>query len=117
MLKIGVLGAGHLGKIHIRLIQTLKSEFELVGFYDPNDATAAEVNKTFGIRRFASAVELIDACDCIDIVSPTSEHFEAAVAAIKRSKSVFIEKPITHTTEEGLTLLKLANEAGVVVHI
>lgn len=117
MLKIGVLGAGHLGKIHIRLIQTLKSEFELVGFYDPNDATAAEVNKTFGIRRFASAVELIDTCDCIDIVSPTSEHFEAAVAAIKRSKSVFIEKPITHTTEEGLTLLKLANEAGVVVQI
>lgn len=117
MLKIGVLGAGHLGKIHIRLIQALKSEFELVGFYDPSDATASEVIKTFGIRRFASAVELIEACDCLDIVSPTPEHFEAAAAAIKRSKSVFIEKPITQTTEEGLTLLKLAQEAGVVVQV
>lgn len=117
MLKIGVIGAGHLGKIHIRLIQALKSEFELVGFYDPSDANATEVIKTFGIRRFASAVELIEACDCLDIVSPTTEHFEAAAAAIKRSKSVFIEKPITQTTEEGLTLLKLAHEAGVVVQV
>lgn len=117
MLKVGVIGAGHLGKIHIRLIQALKSEFELIGFYDPCDATAAEVIKTFGIRRFASVVELIEACDCLDIVSPTTEHFEAAAAAIKRSKSVFIEKPITQTTKEGLTLLKLAHEAGVVVQV
>lgn len=117
MLKIGVLGAGHLGKIHIRLIQELKSEFELVGFFDPNPVTAAEVAAAFGITPFSSAIALIDAVDCLDIVSPTPAHFEAASAAIKQSKHVFIEKPVTHTTEEALVLLKLAREAGVVVQI
>jgi predicted dehydrogenase len=71
MLKIGVFGAGHLGKIHIRLILELKDEFELVGFYDPSDDAAEEAILSFGIKRFENVQDLLDAVDCVDIVTPT----------------------------------------------
>lgn len=117
MLKIGVLGAGHLGKIHIRLILELKSEFQLVGFYDPNDANAEQAVEMFGVKRFDSLSELLDEVDCTDIVTPTLSHYESAVAAIRKSKHVFIEKPITQTVEEAVSLMKLTREAGVKVQV
>lgn len=117
MLKIGVLGAGHLGKIHIRLILELKSHFELVGFYDPNDQNAAETVEKFGVKRFESLNELLNEVDCADIVTPTLAHYESAVAAIKKSKHVFIEKPITQTIDEATSLIKLAQEAGIKVQV
>ena len=65
MLKIGVLGLGHLGKIHIKCIQLATSTFELVGFYDPDDNAAAFAEKNFGIQRFTDLDRLIDAVDII----------------------------------------------------
>lgn len=117
MLKIGVFGAGHLGKIHIRLIKELSNEFELVGFYDPSDSIAEAVIEQFGITRYNSPEELLDVVDAIDIVTPTVAHFELAAIAIKRSKHVFIEKPITETYEEAQQLIRLAEEAGVKVQV
>ncbi len=117
MLKIGVLGAGHLGKIHIRLILELKSEFQLVGFYDPNDQNAMQTVEMFGVKRFDSLAELLNEVDCTDIVTPTLSHYESAVAAIRKSKHVFIEKPITQTVEEAVSLMKLTREAGVKVQV
>lgn len=117
MLKIGVFGAGHLGKIHIRLIKELSNVFELVGFYDPSDSIAEAVIEQFGITRFNSPEELLDVVDAIDIVTPTVAHFELAAMAIKRSKHVFIEKPITETYEEAQQLIRLAEEAGVKVQV
>jgi predicted dehydrogenase len=117
MLKIGVLGAGHLGKIHIQLILELNTIFELVGFYDPNDQNAQETEQQFGITRYDSLQNLLAQVDCIDIVTPTRSHFEGAVAAIKRSKHVFIEKPIAESTQEAISLVKLAHEAGVKVQV
>lgn len=117
MLKIGVLGAGHLGKIHIRLILELESIFQLVGFYDPNDTNAAQAEEMFGIKRFHSLSELLDAVDCTDIVTPTLSHYDSAAAAIRKSKHVFIEKPITQTVEEANALMKLTREAGVKVQV
>jgi predicted dehydrogenase len=70
MLKIGVLGAGHLGKIHIKLIQEI-ADFQLVGFYDSNIEVAAEVSEKFGIKSFDSAEKLMQEVDVIDIVTPT----------------------------------------------
>lgn len=117
MLKIGVLGAGHLGKIHIRLIQELTSEFELIGFFDPNDQNASEAIEKFNIKRFTDVNDLLAEVDCIDVVTPTLAHYESAKAAIKKSKHVFIEKPITQTTEEAASLIKLATEADVKVQV
>jgi predicted dehydrogenase len=117
MLKIGIFGVGHLGTVHVQLLQELSSDYEIVGFVDPSDAAANRIQQQFGIRRFSDVTELIDLCDCIDIVTPTSQHFELASMAIKRSKHVFIEKPITQTVEQAKKLLQLAAEASVQVQV
>lgn len=117
MLKIGVLGAGHLGKIHIRLILELKEEFELIGFYDPNDTIAADVVEKFGIKRIDTVQDLLDQVDCVDIVTPTLAHFDMASQALRKSKHVFIEKPVTETVEEARSLMGLAREANVKVQV
>jgi len=117
MLKIGVVGAGHLGKIHIRLLLELVDEFELIGFFDPNDEIAKEVIEKFGLKRFETIEALMVHVDCVDIVTPTFAHFETASFALKNSKHVFIEKPITETTEEAKTLMLLAREANVKVQV
>ena len=112
MLKIGVLGAGHLGKIHIRLLKEI-STAELVGFYDHHPGASDEVEKEFGVKRFNSYEELLREVDAIDIVVPTVSHYECAVKAIKQSKHVFVEKPLTNTVAEGKKLVSLVNEADV----
>lgn len=117
MLKIGVLGAGHLGKIHIRLIKELNEEFELIGFYDPSDENAISAEEQFGIKRYISLEQLMEDVDCVDIVTPTLAHYDCASMAIRRSKHVFIEKPVTETVEEAKSLMNLTLEAGVKVQV
>jgi predicted dehydrogenase len=117
MLKIGVIGAGHLGKIHIKLILELTEELELVGFFDTNDENAEKVAKDFAIKRFMVLDDLIHSVDCLDIVTPTLSHYDCAAKAIRSSKHVFIEKPVTETIEEARSLLSLSHEAGVKVQV
>jgi len=112
MVKIGVIGAGHLGKIHLRLLKEINT-VELIGFYDHHLEHAESVSKEFGIPSFSSAEELIENCDAIDIVTPTLSHYEYAVKALRKSKHIFIEKPVTHTVAEGKKLVALVHEAGV----
>ncbi|MFN5633083.1 MAG: Gfo/Idh/MocA family protein [Flavobacteriia bacterium] len=117
MLKIGVLGAGHLGKIHIRLLKELSEVFELVGFVDQSDENAQKVMDDYAIPRFNSIQELIEKVDCIDVVTPTFAHFDCAVQALRNSRHVFIEKPVTETVEESRQLIRLAREANVKVQV
>jgi predicted dehydrogenase len=117
MLKIGVLGAGHLGKIHIRLLLELKDEFEFVGFYDPSDDNAADAIEKFGIQRYDTIQDLLNVVDCVDIVTPTLAHYDCASLALRNSKHVFIEKPVTQTVDEARSLMELAREADVKVQV
>lgn len=119
MLKAGVLGAGHLGKIHLRLLQE-SSKYELVGFYDANPEYAKKIAEEFGYTYFDTIEALIDAVDMIDIVTPTLSHHECAKKAILKGKHVFIEKPITNTVAEAEELIALAkahNVKGQVGHV
>ena len=116
MLKIGVLGAGHLGKIHLNCIRQI-GEYELVGFYDPDGAIVQQVETEMGIRHFDSIDALIDAVDVVDIVTPTISHFECASRVLKKRKHVFIEKPIVATPGEANALKVLADEANVKVQV
>lgn len=116
MLKIGVLGAGHLGKIHLNCIKQIE-DYDLVGFYDPDRATAAEVESKMDVRCFDSIDSLIDAVDVVDIVTPTIQHYHCASIALKKQKHVFIEKPIVATPDEANALMKQAVEAGVKVQV
>ena len=115
-MKIGILGVGHLGKIHVKLLKEIP-EIELVGFYDINLETANYVSHTFGIRSYSSMESLIADVDAIDIVTPTPTHFYCAKAAVKAGKHIFIEKPITLTLEESEDLIKLVNEAQVIAQV
>ena len=112
MLKIGVLGAGHLGKIHLRLLQE-SEKFELVGFYDENQENGARVAKEFGYKQFTTIASLLTAVDVIDIVTPTLSHYKCAKVAIKSGKHIFIEKPISNTVAEAEEIIALAKEYNV----
>jgi len=116
MLKIGVLGAGHLGKIHIKCIKQTAC-YELAGFFDPDSATAKTVEEEMGVHCFDSIDGLIQAVDVVDIVTPTVQHFSCASKALGMRRHVFIEKPVVATPEEASKLVKLADEAGVKVQV
>jgi predicted dehydrogenase len=112
MLKAGVLGAGHLGKIHLKLLQQ-SSKYELVGFFDKDQEASKKIEEEFGYKSFPSMESLIDACDMVDVVTPTIYHFECAQKVVNAGKHLFIEKPITHTVEEANALRDLAKQKGV----
>ncbi|WKB81417.1 Gfo/Idh/MocA family oxidoreductase [Cellulophaga lytica] len=112
MLKVGVLGAGHLGKIHLRLLNE-SEKYSLVGFYDPDVINGKKVEAEFGYTYFDNINKLMDAVDVLDIVTPTLSHFYCAKKAIEKGKHVFIEKPITNTLAEAEELIALKNKYNV----
>lgn len=112
MLKIGVIGAGHLGKIHLNNWAAIEG-VKLIGFCDTDDENAKIVAEKYALPRFATTNELLDACDAVDIVAPTTFHFELCEAAIKKGKHVFVEKPLANTMNEARALVKLAKEANI----
>lgn len=112
MIKIGLFGAGHLGKIHMQ--QWLQVDgAQLVGFYDPNDDNAAEAIAQYGVKRYDAVDSLLAAVDAVDIVTTTIAHYALAKQCLLQGLHVFIEKPLAHTMEEGQELVKLVNEAAV----
>ena len=119
MLKVGVLGAGHLGKIHLKLLQQ-SEKYDLVGFYDPDIANGKRVAEEFNYNYFENLDDLIDAVDVVDIVTPTLSHYNCAIKAITKGKHIFIEKPITNTVEEAEQIRLLVSEnnlRGQVGHV
>ncbi|WP_298955842.1 Gfo/Idh/MocA family oxidoreductase [uncultured Nonlabens sp.] len=112
MLKAGVLGAGHLGKIHLKLLKQSK-RYNLVGFYDANPEHAAQIEADLGYKYFSDIDELIAACDMIDVVTPTSYHHESGVKVLEAGKHLFIEKPITVTVEEANELISLSQKRNL----
>jgi predicted dehydrogenase len=116
MLRVGIIGTGHLGKFHLNNWKEI-SGIELVGFYDPDDATAAAVSEKYQLKRFSDADTLISACDAVDVVAPTNFHFEWCQKAIRMGKHVFVEKPLANTMEEAAELVKLVKESGVKMQV
>ncbi len=116
MLKVGVLGVGHLGKFHLNNWKEIDN-VTIVGFFDPSDDTSILVEKEYKLKRFTSVDELIEACDVIDILAPTTTHFELCKRAIFKSKHVFVEKPLANTIAEGKELVKLVKEANIKMQV
>ena len=112
MLKVGVFGVGHLGKFHLNNWKEI-DDVEVIGFYDPSDENAAFASKQYQLKRYTSINKLLDACDAVDIVAPTTAHYSLCKAAILKSKHVFVEKPLANTLEEARELLKLSKEANI----
>jgi len=116
MLKVGVFGVGHLGKFHLNNWKEIP-EVQLVGFFDPNNDHAKEVEATYGLKRYMDEEALIAACDIIDVVTPTHLHFPVCEMAIKMGKNVFVEKPMANTIEEGKAIVNMVKEANVKLQV
>jgi predicted dehydrogenase len=116
MLKVGVFGVGHLGKFHLNNWKEIEG-IKLVGFFDPNQETAKQVAEQYGLKRFTDPDKLIDACDIIDVITPTDHHFEVCMAAVRKGKHVFVEKPMAATIKEGRDLVKMVREANVKLQV
>lgn len=112
MIKLGLIGAGHLGSIHLKLIQEI-ADFELVGIFDSDENICNQAAEQYHCKAFSEAKALIDEVVAIDIVSPTPSHYQYAKYALQKRKHVFVEKPLCETLEEAEMLIKLAEEAEV----
>ncbi len=115
-LRIGVLGAGHLGRIHIQQLREQPS-WEVVGVHDPDPSKCAAVAAEFGVAVYPDVQSLLDRVEVMDIVTPTITHFELASKALKSGKHVFIEKPLTQTLAEAEALITFAKQAGKRVQV
>lgn len=116
MLKVGVFGVGHLGKFHLNNWKEMEG-VKLVGFFDPNNENAKIAAERYGIKRFMDEDKLMDACDIIDVITPTDHHFSICMQAIRKGKHVFVEKPLAHTIQEGRDLVKMVREANVKMQV
>lgn len=115
-MRIALLGAGHLGKIHLKCILATEC-WELAGFYDPDDKNAESAIAQYGVKRFRSLDALLREVDAVDIVTPTPSHYQLAAGAMRAGKHAFIEKPVTGTVSEGKRLLQLAEKQGIKVQV
>lgn len=114
-MKIGLVGVGHLGKIHLKCLK--ESPFTVQGFFDVDENVRRILSQDFSVKSYESLEELMEDVDCLDIVSPTPYHHEIAAEAIKKGKHVFIEKPITETLQQAEDLAALAREYKVIVQV
>ena len=114
--KIGVVGAGHLGKHHIKHLAN-HSLVDFIGFFDTNQDSAESVSKQFDVKSFDRENDLIDAAEGINIVTPTETHYDIAIKCLEKKKDIFIEKPITSTSEEAKKIITLAENNKNVVQV
>ena len=117
MFKIGLLGAGHLGKIHLKCIRLARTVYNLVGFYDPDPEVARRVAEEFNLRAYPSPEALIADCEVVDVVTPTPTHYAMVKLALEGGCHVFVEKPLTRTLDEARELIALSERAGRLVQV
>ena len=112
MIKVGVIGAGHLGKIHLNILNN--SDFELVGFHDTDVFNSEKLSQEKGYFFFKELHLLIEKIDAAVIVSPTTTHFEIAKECIDKGKHIFVEKPLTNDSNEAKVIETMAMEKGII---
>lgn len=112
MLKLGLIGAGYLGKIHLSLLTKL-DEIDFIGFFDSNSENSEQLNTQYQTTQFKNAEDLISKCDALVIASPTSTHFDYAKSCIQLGKHVFVEKPVTANVADAASLMHLLQKHPV----
>lgn len=115
-LRIGVLGAGHLGRIHVQQLKEL-ADYEVIGVFDPQPGKAEKLQEEFGVAPLPGMQELIAASDVVDVVTPTIAHHECALQALDAGRHVFIEKPIAQTLEQARQLVDRSAATGRLVQV
>ena len=111
-LSIGVIGVGHLGKLHSKMFKEI-SNCNFVGVFDSNQEQAKSVADEFGVKSFDSIDELLSNVKAVSVAATTTAHYEVAKKSFEKNIHVFVEKPITASIEEGEELVKLAKEKNL----
>lgn len=114
--RIAVIGTGYLGRLHARVL-TEMAEVEVVGFVEPRDPTAAEVESSLGLRRFDSVEEIAPEIECAVVATPTTSHHPVSIELIESGCDVMIEKPITSDPARARELIARARELGRIVQV
>ena len=116
MLKVGVVGCGHLGKIHIKLLIQSKN-YSLSGIYDSNSKISELAALDFKCKAYQTFESMLEEIDVLDIVTPTPSHFEYAKIAIKKGIHVFIEKPVCSNIFESNELINISKSHDVKIQV
>ncbi len=114
--RVGVVGVGHLGRLHASLYQEVE-DAKLVGIFDTDSEKAQNIARELNVRAFDSVDALIGEVDGVNIVTPTVSHHEIAIKALENKKHVFLEKPITRTEEQAETIMQTARENNCVLQV
>lgn len=115
-LKVSVIGTGHLGSIHLKLLKQNENT-EVVGIYDANSERANELASEHGVTAFATVDEVISNSDALIIAAPTVNHFEIADKCLDSGKHIFIEKPISQTHQQGIDLCDKAEKNNLKLQV
>lgn len=115
-LKVGIIGTGHLGKLHTKLFREVDN-CELVGIYDIDPGKAKAVADEFNVKAIDDLNTLLDSVDAVSIVATTSAHHELVKKAFEKGKHVFVEKPITVTIEEAEEIVEIADKNKLVLQV
>lgn len=108
-LKIGVIGTGHLGKLHTKMFTEIEN-CELVAIYDSNAGQAKNVSEEYKVSAANSIDELLGKVDAVSVAAITSAHYEIAKKCFEKGIHVFVEKPITEIIPQAEELVKISNE-------
>ncbi len=116
MIQIGIAGANDFSKRHIEKLVELK-EFDLVGFYDHDSASAKLIEEKYKLVRFDTYEDLINKVEAVDILTPVGSHYQFASQAIRKCKHVFVNQILSENLEEAKELNELADEANIQLHV
>jgi predicted dehydrogenase len=114
--RVGVIGTGYLGRLHARVLSEIPNA-TVVGFVEPNDTIAAEVQSSLNLKRFDSVAALAGGIECAVVATPTTSHFEIARELLQSGVDVMVEKPITATADEARQLIELAEKHGRIIQV
>ena len=117
--KVAVLGTGSLGQNHVRIYSELAAagQVELAGIFDTQAGTARKIAAKHHARIFNSVAEAAAASDALNIVTPTTTHFELAKTLLAQGKHVLVEKPMTDDTAQAAELVQLARQKNCVLQV
>ncbi len=116
MTKIGVIGAGHLGKFHINNLKNLET-VDLIGFFDIDSKRSQQISEQYDVDSFDNIEKLLKNCEAVSIVTPTITHYEIAKTALLHGLHIFCEKPFMHTLSQADEILKLAKEKNRFIQV
>lgn len=115
-LSIGVIGTGHLGSLHTKIFSKMES-VSLVGVFDADRVKAEQVAAQYGTKSFESLEQLLNQIEAASVVTSTKAHFDVSSQTIQRGIHTFVEKPITETIDQAQTVVRQADEKGVVLQV